>query len=422
MLQEREGGYIMMTLQARNEYLATLRSRYWEADKKGKSDILDEYLKNTEQNRKYVIRKLRAGTPVRPRPRKGRQVFYDPAVVAALAKVWEILDYPCGQRLEPLLAEQVDRLRHFGELHISEETAEKLKQMSSATIDRKLVHEKEYLHRRRTVATKPGSLLKAKIPLRLTEWDTSQIGYIETDLVAHCGDSVLGDYINTTGTTEIASGWWEGEAILGKSQRFTFEGLKQIRKRTPFRWLGLDSDNDGVFINNILWRYCQEEGIEFTRSRPVSENDNAYIEQKNWTHIRKPLGYLRYDVQEELEIINDLYRNELRLYKNFFQPVMKLIRKERIGAKVKRKYDRPRTPYQRLMESDQIPQETKDRLKAIYLTLNPAELKRNIEEKLAKLYRVHQAKGNQKSKSKPKTQPLMVTPFMIEQSKVGLPF
>ena len=190
--------------------------------------------------------------------------------------------------------------------------------MSSATIDRKLKHQKEVLHLLRSkVGPKPGSLLKRKIPIRLTEWDTSKMGYVEMDLVVHCGSSSFGEYINTLSTTQVFSGWWEAEATMAKSQQSTFQALKQIRERSPIDWKGLDSDNGSEFINGILYKYCHREKLEFTRSRPSRKNDNAYIEQKNWTNVRKILGYLRYDTLTELSIINDLYRGDLRLYKGF---------------------------------------------------------------------------------------------------------
>ena len=263
---------------------------------------------------------------LRPKQRKKRKETYDGQVKAALARVWEIFDCPCGQRLKPILEVEVDRLREFGELTISDEVALKLRQLSSATIDRKLKHQREVLHLLRSKGgPKPGSLLKRKIPIRLTQWNTSQVGYVEADLVVHCGSSTSClPYVNTVSTTEIFSGWWEGEAIMGKSQEHSFWALREIRKRTPFQWKGIDSDNGEEFINHTLYKYCQRERLEFTRSRPNRKNDNAYIEQKNWTHMRKVLGYLRYDTPKELMLINNLYHNELRLYKNFFRPVMKL--------------------------------------------------------------------------------------------------
>ena len=298
----------------------------------------------------------------------------------------------------------------------------KLKTMSPATIDRKLKHEREFLQLLRAKGgPKPGYLLKQKIPIRLTVWDTSQVGYVEADLVVHCGSSTLGEYINTVSSTDVSSGWWEGEGIMGKSQEHSFWALKEIRKRTPFEWKGLDSDNGSEFINQILYKYCQREGLEFTRSRANRKNDNAYIEEKNWTHVRKVFGYLRYDTYEELAIMNDLYRNELRLYKNFFQPVMKLQSKERIGGKVRRRYEAAKTPYQRLIESNQIPERVGEELKGIYHSLNPAELKRNIDASLAELYQAYEEKGRtQHADPHKKLVPRMVRNYMIQQSPVGL--
>ncbi len=336
-----KAGYMeRMDMHSRNEYLKVLRGKYLKAKtKKEKSLILDEYCGNTGQARKYVIRKIQPGVNLGPKVRRKRKEGYDGQVRAPLAKVWEIFDYPCGQRLKPLLEAEVDRLREFGELNIQDDVALKLRKISSATIDRKLKHQREVLHLLRSKGgPKPGSLLKQKIPIRLTQWDTSQVGYVEADMVVHCGSSTLGEYVNTLSTTEISSGWWEGEGIMGRSQEHSFWALKEIRKRTPFEWRGLDSDNGQEFINRILYKYCRREKLEFTRSRPSQKNDNAYIEQKNWTHVRKVLGYLRHDTIGEPVIINDLYRGELRLYKNFFQPVMKLVSSEPGSIEAEHRY------------------------------------------------------------------------------------
>lgn len=411
-----------MDMHARDEYLKVIRERYFAAEtRKGKSQILNEYCGNTGQSRKYVITKIHS-PDFHPRQRKRRKETYDGQVKAALAKIWEIFDYPCGQRLKPVLEIEVDRLRGFGELMVSDEVALKLKMMSSATIDRKLKHQREFLHLSRSKGgPKPGYILKQKIPVKLTEWDTSIVGYSEIDMVVHCGSSTVGEYVNTLSTTEISSGWWEGEAIMGKSQEHSFWAVKEIRERTPFDWKGIDSDNGPEFINQILYKYCQREKLEFTRSRPYRKNDNAYIEQKNWTHVRKIFGYLRYDTYEELAIMNDLYHNELRLYKNFFQPVMKLASKERIGGKVKRKYELSKTPYQRLLESGQIQDEVKDKLNAIYLGLNPAQLKRNIDAKLDKLYEAYAGKDKDRQINLLKRlSPHSVRSYMIQRPEVGL--
>lgn len=408
-------------MHSRNEYLKVIRESYCKArTRKEKTQLLDEYCRNTGQSRKYVIWKIHKAV-LKPKQRKKRKEQYDGQVKAALAKIWEIFDYPCGQRLKPILQAEVDRLRELGEIEVTDEVAQKLKTLGSATIDRKLKHQREVLHLLRSKGgPKPGSLLKQKIPIKLTDWDTSELGYVEVDLVVHCGSFALGEHINTVSSTEISSGWWEGEAIMGKSQEDSFWALREIRQRTPFEWKGLDSDNGSEFINQILYKYCQREGLEFTRSRPNRKNDNAYIEEKNWTHVRKVFGYLRHDTYEELAIMNDLYHHELRLYKNFFQPVMKLQSKERIGGRVKRRYDVARTPYQRLMESGQLPEEAKEELQGIYCSLNPAELKRKIDAKLEELYKVYEEKRKtQQADPYKKLVPRIVRNYMIQQSPVG---
>ena len=415
-----------MDMHSRNQYLKSLRKEYLRVSKKEKGKLLDEAEKRTDLCRKYLIRKLSPLTDLdskRPHEKRRREATYGSDIKAPLAKVWEIFDYPCGQRLAPLLKTEVERLRAFRELRITNEVAKKLQRISSATIDRKLKHEKEVLHLlRRKGRPKSKSLLYQKIPVRLNDWDTSIIGNLGIDFVEHCGSSKRGEYINTLSTTDIASGWWEGEGVMGRGQYPTLEALKRIRERTPFKWLEIHPDNDSTIVNAHVYRFTQKEKIRFSRSRPNKKNDNPYIEEKNWTHVKKVLGYLRYDTQEELAIINDLYRNELRLFKNFFQPVMKLKSKIRIGGRVKRTYDLPKTPYQRLMESDQIPKETKRKLKATYLALNPAQLKRSIDIKLDKLYQVYQKKEHyQEVKPFKKRRPSLVTNYMIQPEVFRLP-
>lgn len=371
-----------------------LREEYLKATKKEKSRLLNEYIKNTGHNRKYVITVLNAGEKwaVANQPRRSREKKYGAEIEAPLIKLWKIFDFPCGQRLKPCIENELDRLRQFGEIRVSEAVAGKLKKISSATIDRRLKTPRNIEHKRHFATTRPGSLLKRKIPVRLTDWDTKEIGFLETDLVAHCGGSAFGEHLHTVSLTEIATGWWEGEAIMGRGQKATLEALKEMRTRTPFKWKGLDSDNGGEFINHFLFGYCEGEKIAFTRSRENKKNDNAYVEQKNWTHVRKLLGYFRYDTPGEQAIINDLYRNEVRLYKNFFQPVMKLSSKVRIGAKRIRKYEPAKTPFQRIAESDQVDDKTKEQLKVLYQKLNPAALKRAIERKICLLLKAYQAK------------------------------
>ncbi|MEA2005197.1 MAG: transposase [Acidobacteriota bacterium] len=404
-------------MHSRNQYLETLIPRYLKADRKGKSSLLDEYCLNTGQNRKYAIRKISHMAFKEPKPRKKRAVRYGHEVREALWKLWKIFDGPCGQRLKPLLEPEVKRLKDLGELKISDETNEKLLTVSSATIDRLLRSKKEGWKLQRRYGSRKSGLISKRIPLRLTDWDTERVGYVEMDMVFHCGSSTAGEFVSSLSTLEISSGWWEAEAVMGRAQSRTFEALKAIRRRSPFLWLGIDSDNDQMFINHQLFRYCEQEQLEFTRSRPHRKNDNAYIEQKNYTHVRRPLGYLRYDTEEELHLINDLYRNELRLFKNFFQPVMKLRSKERVDGKPRRKYDTAKTPYQRLIESGHLSLQAQKVLKELYSTLNPAELKREIDRKLDRLYEAYQKKNKRSLRVNPykKQTPSTVTFLMIQQ-------
>jgi len=381
-----------MDMRSREQYLKALLGRYLRARKRGKSTLLDEYCRNTDMARKSVLRKISSLLKGDASPRKPRRPVYGRLVRAALETLWEIFDRPCGQRLKPLVEEEVVRLRALGELKIDEKTARQLRRVSPATIDRLLTAKKTEWIAQRRYRRAGGNLIAKKIPLKMTDWDLSQVGFLEMDLVLHCGASVAGEYAHSLSALEIGSAWWEGEAVMGRAQERIFKAIKQIRSRTPFSWRGIDSDNDNAFINDQLYRYTQSEGLGFTRSRPYRKNDNAYIEQKNFTHVRRPLGYLRYDTTAELDLINDLYRNELRLYKNFFQPVMRLERKERVDGKTRRRYAKPKTPYRILRESGQLPPETLKKLDELYRSLNPADLKRRIDKKLKALFTLYEKK------------------------------
>ena len=410
---------------SRNQYLQQLRSEYLKTkSKKKKSQLLDEAEKRAGLNRKYLIEKLKPKSNLDKdkSQRKRRKEYYDGYVREALVQTWRIFDYPCGQRLEPLLKTETDRLRGLGELKCSDITAVKLKEISFRTIDEKLKHQKEIERIRKKYQKRVRPLLYQKIPVKLSdEWDRSQLGNIQTDLIEHCGQSARGEYINTISITDIATGWWEGEAIMGRGQIPTQEGLAEARKRFPFEWKEIHSDNGTEYINAHLFRYTQKEGLGFSRSRPNKKNDNCFVEQKNWTHVKKYVGYLRYDTLEEQAILNDLYSNELRLYKNFFQPVIKLISKERIGGKIHRKYDRPRTPYQRVIESKEVSENKKQALKEIYLSLNPAQLKRNIDKKLDLLYQVYQRKKkSQKIKPLKKLTPFSVRKYIAQPEPISV--
>ena len=383
-----------MNIEAKNQYMETLRERYLKAPRKEKTKILDEYCRNTKQDRKYSIKKFRYKVMIKGKEkRKPRKEYYDGAVISALTKVWDIFDFPCGQRLEPLLKDEIDRLRILKELVCSNETADKLKNISSASIDRKLEHEKHVLWQKRKYKKNLNPLLCQMVPIKTSdEMDRTKPGATQVDCVEHCGSSASGEYVISLTTTDVFSGWWEGEGVMGKGQERALMALNEVNGRYPFPWLEVHPDNGGNILNYHVWTWTQEKGISYSRSRPYKKNDNCFIEQKNSTHVRKIIGYLRYDTEEELNIINDLYRNELRLFKNFFQPTIKLIQKIRIKGKIHRKYDKAKTPYQRVMNSNTVSEEKKQELKAIYDSLNPAELKRKINQKLKNLYKAYKKK------------------------------
>ena len=352
-----------------------------------------------------MTRKIRSRISLVPKRRGGKPVVYDGYVKAALAKAWDIFDCPCGQRLAPLLKTEVDRLRQLEEIFVSNEVAEKLKRISPRTIDRALKHQKQVLHLNRKYRRKRNPLIYQRIPVKAGGWDRSLPGQVQVDLVEHCGQSGSGLYGNTVSCCDVAFGWWEGEAVLGSGQERSCNSLDKARERMPFSWVHAHPDNDSSFINWHLLSYCEAEGIEFSRSRPYKKNDNSFLEQKNSTHIRGVIGHLRYDTKIELALINSLYRGELRLYKNFFQPMMKLKEKIRDKGKVHRRYDTPKTPYQRIMESERISEDTKEKLTKLYQSLNPAELKRKIDEKVHRLFKVYEGKkrGGEADPSKKQT-------------------
>ena len=393
----RETGHLtLMDMYSKDQYLKELRLEYLKTkSKKEKGKLLNEAEKRTGLCRKHLIVKLRPKSNLdkRKEERKRRKVIYDGYVKAALVNCWRIFDYPCGQRLKPLLKTETDRLRKLGELKCSDEVAEKLKKISFRTIDEKLKHQKEVERIRKKYQKKNNPLLYQKIPVKLSdEWDRTQLGNIQTDLIEHGGQSARGEYLCTLSNTDIATGWWEGEAIMGRGQIPTQQGLERARERFPFDWREIHSDNGTEYINAHLFRYTQKTGLGFSRSRPNKKNDNCFVEQKNWTHVKKFVGYLRYDTQQEQDLLNELYRQELRLYKNFFQPVIKLISKERIGGKIHRQYEQPKTPYQRVMESKEVSKFKKQELQQVYNSLNPAQLKRTIDIKLNLLYKTYQKK------------------------------
>ncbi len=378
----------MMSQRSKRELLETIRPRYLKASKSGKAQILDEFVAATGYHRKYAIRVLKHGRKASGLRKKGRRKEYQGEVVAALTRIWEICGRICSKRLKPFLPEIVAVLERHQELSLSAEVKSQLLRMSRSTIDRCLQPVRFEEKRHGLSTTKPGTLLKKAIPIRtFADWDDARPGFVEVDLVAHCGESVEGQFLNTLTTTDVSTGWTECVAVLHRSQHLVFAAIQAMRQRLPFPLLGLDSDNGGEFINDILYRYCQDEQVTFTRSRPYKKNDQAHVEQKNWSVVRHLIGYDRFETQEELQLLNSIY-DDLRLYVNFFQPVLKLIGKEQVGKKTVKRYDEAATPYKRVLSSKQVDLTVKARLCHQYLQLNPVALRHKIDQSVARLWKI----------------------------------
>lgn len=355
--------------------------RYERATKTQKGLMLDELCALTGWTRRHARRALAEAirpSPVLPGRGRGRPKVYGDDVLVPLRQVWATLNGPTGKRLAPFMAEIVAALERAGELEVGQVVRDKLLAISAATIDRLLAPERKRLQIKGRTGTKPGTILKRQIPIRtFAQWDEHRPGFCEVDLVAHEGGNPSGEFCQTLTLTCVNTGWTEPRALRNKAQRWCFEALVDIRATLPFPLLGLDSDNGSEFINVQLFDYCTEQGITFTRSRPERKNDNCFVEQKNWAVVRQHVGYARYDTAAELEVLRELYRH-LRLYVNFFQPQARLFEKIRDGAKVIRRHDRAATPYQRLLASADVAENTKEHLTELYLSLNPAQLKRDL--------------------------------------------
>jgi len=378
----------MMSQRSKREMIATIRPRYLKADKAGKVQILNELIATTGYHRKSAIRVLRHGSKPKGLKKAGRCKIYQGEVVQALEQVWEICGRICSRRLQPFLPEMVSVLERCHELDLSLETKTLLFAMSRATIDRCLKKARFASPQHGLSTTKPGALLKQAIPIRtFTPWEEEHPGFLEIDLVAHCGSTTEGTYLNTLTATDLATGWTECLALAQKTQVAVSQAIGQLRLELPFPLLGLDSDNGSEFINQTLLRYCQSEQITFTRSRPYQKNDQAHVEQKNWSVVRHTIGYDRLETAAELALLRSIYA-DLRLYINFFQPVLKLAGKERVDGKTVRTYDQATTPYRRVLALDSLPLEVKARLTAHYVQLNPVKLRANIDANVALLWKI----------------------------------
>ncbi len=358
---------------------------YRKADRPAKRRLLDEFCRLCHYHRKYAIRLLNGTRPAVHRPvktrRRTRSVTYSAHVVAILRQVWEAAGYPWSVRLKALLPLWLPWIRQRFQLTPDQE--QQLLAISARQIDRRLQPFRTRLRQRLYGRTKPGTLLKHQIPIRTQHWDVHEPGWVEIDLVSHSGNSGDGQFIYSLNLTDIYSGWVETAAVLGKGQRGVLAALEQLFARLPFVLRGIDSDNGSEFINDYLLAYCGRAQLQFTRGRPYKKEDNAHVEQKNWTHVRKLLGWDRYDSPAALAALNHLYANELRVMMNWFQPSVQLQSKKRVGSRLRRQYSAALTPLDRLPASPAV-----DVLKELRTQVNPFELAASIERQLEHIYQL----------------------------------
>jgi hypothetical protein len=357
-----------------------MHTRYRAADRRQKGHLLDEFVAATGYTRKRAIRLLRHGPPPPLAGHGGRPRRYSAALIGMLRVAWEASGGLCGKRLAPFLGELLPALDAEGAIRLTATDREHLTHISAATIDRRLRPFRAQLRPHGLGTTKPGTLLKRQVPVHtFTPWDEQRRGFVEIDLVAHCGTTTAGHYLNTLTVTDVATGWTECHGVWGKGQQAVFGALTAIRDRLPFPLLGIDSDNGTEFLNALLVRYCEQEQLTFTRSRPYWKNDQAHVEQKNWSVVRALLGYDRYESEVALERLNQVY-TLLRVWTNHWQPSLKLIGKTRDGAKVTKRYAPAATPYRRVRAADDLPEAACVHIDREHDDWGPVRLKQTLDQ------------------------------------------
>jgi len=378
-----------MARQSKQEYLRVMWRRYQRADRPTRSALLDEVTRVCGYHRKYAIGLLSRAAVSRPPVRRvvRRRPTYSEEVIRFLAQSWAASGYLCGQRLKAALPHWVPWLKRRATVTPTVEA--QLRRISARQMDRRLAERKRRIKRRLYGTTRPGSLLKHLIPIKTDQWDVKKPGYLEIDLVSHSGASATGEFLHTLDAVDMHTTWVERHAVMGKSRHEVVQAMTTIESQLPFSLRGVDSDNGSEFINDHLLAWCQKRPagrqVQFTRSRPYKKDDNAHVEQKNWTHVRKLVGWERDDSREALAALNALYA-DLRLFQNLFQPSMKLVRKERVGSRLIRRYDRPQTPFERVRAcADADPQKVAT-LEQVLKTTDPFALSQRIDRHLARLW------------------------------------
>lgn len=371
-------------------YLEAIRSRYRKASRRDKKAILDEFCQVCGYHRKHAIRLLRRKKSHKANGRVGRKPqYHSPVFLRCVTKLWLATDQMGSKTFKtaiPLWLPFFD---------CPDVVRQQLLKVSSATLDR-LLRPIRLKAGKGRCATRPGTMLKTQIPIRTNHWDVSKPGFFEADTVAHCGNSLSGDFAHSLNLTDIQTTWTECRSVWNKGAHNVVVQIKDIEENIPFRLRGFDSDNGSEFLNHHLVNFFRVRSapVQFTRSRPYKTNDNAHVEQKNWTHVRQLFGYHRFDNPAIVPLMNDLYRNEWSLLTNHFHPVRKLIKKTRIGARYKRVYDQARTPYQRVMDSPDVYNTKKAQLQSLHQTLNPFKLRRVINHKLKAIFQLVSVTSN----------------------------
>jgi hypothetical protein len=382
-----------MTRRSKKEYTEAVHRRYKWATRQEKTLILDEYCATCGCHRKHAIRVL--GNFKRfTKPRHGKRGrpsrYNNEDIIGSLKKIWLAANLPCSKRLKVLLPLWLPGYEQtFGPL--SGDVRHGLNDMSPSTMDRFLQPVRSQYTKRGRSTTKPGTLLRKQIPVATNQWDESRPGFLEADTVAHCGESTAGMYVNTIDFVDIATGWTEQRAVWGKGERGVLEQITDVEAMLPFPIRGFDCDNGTEFLNYHLVRHFTDRRrpVQFTRSRPYHKDDNAHIEQKNWTHVRQWIGYDRLDHPDMVPLLNKLYTTEWRLFHNFFCPSFKLIAKKRVGSKHIKHYDAPKTPFQRVMESPHVEESIKRKLTRQLEGLNPFVLRKAIDTRIRKVFAVN---------------------------------
>lgn len=374
---------------AKREYLIAIRKRYQDAGRKTKKVILNEFCEVCGYNRKYAIRLLNKaatrfeGTLRRKRPGPKTR-YHNPLILEVLQNLWRVMNLPCSRRLKAAIPIWLPYYEQHFNQPLSDYIKERLLTISHATIDRLMVPMRNKYNKLGFATTKPGSILKSHIPIKTNQWDETRPGFLEVDTVAHCGTSVGGMFVYTVNAVDIATGWNEQRAVWGKGYQGVKEAIENMEHDLPFPLRGFDCDNGGEFLNWHIQKYlCQrKQPVQYTRSRPYQKNDNAHIEEKNWSVVRQYLGYNRFEDRELAGQLNQIYTSEWRQLMNFFLPSTKLVEKYRDRSKIIKHYDQPKTPFQRILKSTAISRKSKQELKQTFETLNPFKIQQVVQEKI----------------------------------------